>query len=493
MPIGSPARLKERLSDSLIPLALFSVYGFMHWALSSHPGTEIYFFMWQFLSPEHLLHDPIGSLIDLHSQPPLLNVLLWLTLYLDDRCAVPLDLSATAIMFAVALCCCVCWFAVARHYLKSRALAAVLLAGLLLNPSFYLFTRLFFYPNMLMALFGVFFWSLWKWAERPSMARLIGLALIFTLIVYLRSLWHPLAALPLGALIGAHLWLRNSDWKAGLKSGLIFCGIVAALAAPWIVKNAVLFNSPSFSSWSAINLRLVTGDPFYDFIYQNGKYDSRQVNPFYSEWQLQRIASHPALNETIKAPYQTSRYVNLNHYAIPALNHEMMQKKREWLKRYPILYLDRCLQYQTLFALPSYYRPYTLEDNQIDYQLLINTIYSRMHADLYYGEIIRRGLCGLLGEWASPINIFMLAFYISMLTGLIRGRRLGTQEGLLTAAMVFCCLWVWAMGTFIDGTESQRMRWHMEPAVLCLFFGGIAWIIRKVKSGESDETQAHQV
>ncbi len=137
--------------------------------------------------------------------------------------------------------------------LFSRRIGVAAGALYLVNPStiFYSFTALtdvLFIFCFLAALYMFFF------AERAGTLRNAAAAgAILALSIYIRPI--GLYLLPLWAL--AYIWVRpglSVSLRQAAARALIFLAVCAALIAPWIVRNRVLFGVWGFSSAGAVTL-----------------------------------------------------------------------------------------------------------------------------------------------------------------------------------------------------------------------------------------------
>lgn len=207
---------------------------------------------WQIVPWEVLRDDPLGSVVHLHIQPPLWNLVLggaaWLSPLSDA-----LTLQLVQVSFGVVLA----WFlADMLVRLGCSAAAAVGLALVAsLNPEV---LRGGFEPTYelpVAALLAGCLWSAVRVVQSPSALRLAVLAGLATAVVLTRSLYHPVWAVAVVAGVAFATRRRlERPWRA---VGLAVLVPVVACGA-WMAKNEVLFHRATMSSWVGMNLQRST-------------------------------------------------------------------------------------------------------------------------------------------------------------------------------------------------------------------------------------------
>ncbi|MDK2972409.1 MAG: hypothetical protein PWP23_2164 [Candidatus Sumerlaeota bacterium] len=429
--------------------------------------------LWQLLPREALLEQPFKSLFLLHAQPPVLNTLFALLLHIERGFGVPLQQSATLVFHGVALLSCILWFGLARRLTGHVSVAFLVLVLMVTNPAFPLFQGEFFYPHLLLLFAAVYFWAAYLWACRPTRWRLAFLLAGLGLMVQTRSLWHPVTViLPLACVAWATLD-RREGWRRVARrvgAGLMVFGL---LVGPWMVKNAVIFGSPGFSSWLGYNLEAKPeGAPAWagrtrisEFIH-TGQYDEALVAAYYTPERLEWL-QHQAVTGPVDklAPIQHEMLKrNMNHLAIPALNRQDVRDLVDHYRSNPDLYLQRCVSHLVKFDLPCYAQPWGRPLCEPFFPF--GTPWRDVHAIVYHGRWfghIFRAVCH------CPSFFLMALLPLALFTGLAGFVLRPADPRWFTAGlMALCYLWLLAMAVFVDGFESCRMRWHLEPAYLIL-------------------------
>jgi len=443
---------------------------------------------WQLVPYEILRADPIRSVWYLHIQPPLWNLAIgvigrWSPL--PDAISLQL-LQATFGVLAAAL------LAVVLRRLSCRPWLALTLALLAtLNPEF---MRNAFEPTYEMPvafLLVALVWAL-TW-DRPGreFRSLMGVASFATLVILTRSLYHPVWALAIVALV-AWAYRDALPWK---RIGVAFL-VPLVLAGGWMLKNEVMFGRATMSSWFGMNLQrgVIPVLPLAEKqqMFDEGKISGvAMIGPF-GNYDLYRPVmppctpehTHPALTKELRD----------NPVVIPNLNYECFLPVYDQagkdaiavIKAYPGVWLKgREWSARVWFATnqgpdssPSW--PY------------------RQLSKVY--RAIRLDVPGKLSttDWGTPIygplsvdtrfsltmvNLTLFAFAYGHLSAwsIVRRRRDAAFRGgnrtrtLVLAVVGATALWTFVIGVVGELGEQARFRTMTDPLVLAI---GIAEVLR---------------
>ncbi|MBZ0112246.1 MAG: hypothetical protein K8J08_07300, partial [Thermoanaerobaculia bacterium] len=197
---------------------------------------------WQFLDPQLLVHDLGRSLLFLHSQPPLPNAVVGLSLKLAPHGSL-LGFQIALLMMGLGLC--LGSYVLFRRLELSRGLAGIAAAALALRPEALLYESWLIYDLPVAALL-VLAALLLRPAVRGSTAALHGFFWVLATLALTRSFFH-LAFLLLVVLV---LSCPRPDRRRWLLAATLPLLIVTAL----YTKNLILFGNFGASSWMGINL-----------------------------------------------------------------------------------------------------------------------------------------------------------------------------------------------------------------------------------------------
>lgn len=192
-----------------------------------------------------LRRDPAGSMLHLHSQPPLYSAVAGVASALPGWLATSLLYLGSLLLGSMAA---------AATYLLARELgvrrwlsAAAVVLGVVLAPAWLLWASIAFYPfpvACLVSTSALFALRFARDADLPSGA---VLAVLLGLVVLTSSLYQwpwMLGVLALAGLLG------RAGWRRTLLVSLVPLLVVGA----WAVRGALLFGQASSSSWLGINL-----------------------------------------------------------------------------------------------------------------------------------------------------------------------------------------------------------------------------------------------
>lgn len=238
-----------------MPLALFAAalvfdYGVLGRSMRFDPT------MYQFLDLEALRHHPGTSLLLLHGQPPLLNVVLGIAAGVAGALGLHLE-TVLGVLFAAAGA--VTAVGLQRLVLEwtgspLRALACVALY--LVEPALYVEhtagvgLNFFFYEHLLQPVLVLLAWALIRWHKGRSTVEAAAAIALVGVAVNLRSLCHPLlwgTPIVILVVLGTRA-AERSRWRAAAF------GAAALLVFGWSAKNAYLFGAFTNSSWDAYGL-----------------------------------------------------------------------------------------------------------------------------------------------------------------------------------------------------------------------------------------------
>jgi hypothetical protein len=199
---------------------------------------------WQILDIEALADDPLGSVWYLHTQPPGYNLLVgvaaWLpvplvgTLYAIDIVAlagIGLLLQSILVRWGV------------------RPIAAALVAALaILNPSLLSTMAMASYEVPVCLLIVGALAAAQRYLETPRTGWLVATSALLTAGALTRSLLHPVWVVAVLAVLAV---ARPPARRAALVSALI----PLVLVGGWMLKNQVVFGTPTMSSWLGFNMQ----------------------------------------------------------------------------------------------------------------------------------------------------------------------------------------------------------------------------------------------
>ncbi|HEY0520923.1 MAG TPA: hypothetical protein VGC84_15645, partial [Ilumatobacteraceae bacterium] len=209
-------------------------------------STQYLDIAWQLIPKETLRADPLGSVWHLHIQPPLWNlivggVLAWSPL--------PDSFSLQIVQFVFSVVAVGLLGALLGRLFPRPLVGAAVATVAMLDPQ--VLAGAFTPTYELATTCGLIaiVWLVVAQPRSPSVT-LIGLAVVGTAVAMTRTVFHPVwLVLLLGT---AWWWLRRS-----VEHRVVVCAASVPLIAigGWMVKNDVMFDRLTLSTWSGMNLQ----------------------------------------------------------------------------------------------------------------------------------------------------------------------------------------------------------------------------------------------
>jgi hypothetical protein len=253
--------------------------------------------MWQLLDLQWLQTHLAESIWYCHSQPPLFNVLTGVVVKISpDHYYLVFHLLMLILSWASALLV----FVTLRDLMLSWGISFSTSAFFLLNPALLLYENLYSYTLLTVFLIVVITYFLVRFVNDRKLIDWSMFVISGGLLCLTRSSFHFIWLLLLVPL----LW-KNFPRRARFR--FVYCAVLFTVVG-WYVKNLVLFDTFSSSSWFGMNLaRLV---PL--------KSELGSIGPFkpLSAYPAAMMSSNPfpqvvALNSEFKG----KKYINFNHHA----------------------------------------------------------------------------------------------------------------------------------------------------------------------------------
>lgn len=462
-------------------LTFLALYGVLSVAWNLGGGAfRVWPDLWQLLPWPALLQDLSGSLLDLHSQPPLLNVLFGLALKLSaatgasvEATLLPFYLVAGAVTVAVNA-------SLARRLVGRPAIRWVALLLLVANPYFHAVHHHLFYTALELLLLSLVALLGFRYLERPGALRLVGALAPAVLLVYTRSLFHPLWFVLFAALL---ISLGRPGVSGDRRRDVLAAVAALVVVAAWPMKNLARFGFFGFSSWSGLSLArgLPTGEPLLPSGYP------ARLAAFARSSSSSPGAGAATAAMALVPPEFLDRPVlasltkpdgspNWNHYAIISLSRELGASARERLGETPSLLF--------LKALDFYLNGYAIYEARWPYQrgLAPEMTTGKAWARVYEAVVFQpfreydpaRTRISTGFALVFPAVVAAAAFALRA-----RRRRSGPPERTLVL-MLFSIGWVLALVLFVDGPEGNRVRFCTEPYLLLV----AAWLAGGRGAGE---------
>ncbi len=468
----------RRNFEMIVFLAIYALL-FTIWNLTGG-SFRVWQDLWQLLPWPPLLDDLGTSLIDLHAQPPFLNLLFGIALKAAVRTGMTVETLLEPLYFAVGAVSVATTASVASRIVPRAWVRRVMLSLIVLNPYFYAVHHYLFYTAWeilflsLIALFSL------KYFEHPTAPELATALVPAVLLVYTRSLFHPLwFALLLVLLLALGRPGRSASWRPLV----IVSAAALILVAAWPLKNLVRFGFFGFSSWSGMSIArgLPTGEPLLPSGYPNrlaafARSSSEPLDPIAAEAARSLVPrefiGRPTLTELTKPDGSP----NWNHYALIPLSRELGAAAIGQLRRDPLLLFMKAIDF--------YLNGYALYEARWPYQRGYSTEMTtgRTWADVYEAVVFQRFRTYDPGKTSVTTGFAILfpAILIATVIALWRRQPWGAAERTVVM-MLFSILWVLALVMFVDGPEGNRVRFSTEPYLFLI----VGWLLGSIPAEKS--------
>ncbi|WP_296383346.1 hypothetical protein [Reyranella sp.] len=452
---------------------------------------------WQMLDPELIRTAPLQSIYLMHMQPPLLNMLYAAAVALPGT----LGFTLLHLLFAGASLAVVAMlYAFIRRFGASpwTAGAGAALFGVL--PQVVLYENLFFYAQLeaVLVLAAAAFAA--SYFERRRLAPFVGFAACLVVLGMLRSLFH--LGWVVTVLIGACvLASRHRDWD---RRAIAVAAASIFVVASVYVKNLKEFGIFSASSWDGISLMSMAmpmrgGDevkfaPALDDI--RGRAERGELSPATAEalehgdvwwgWlgSAKDCNAGRERREVLCAIVDSHGEPNFNHIAIVGYSRDLARDAWRVLRLHPRVYLDHAgSSLLTFLGTPSWdYRhiPFKLAAYTSAWNRLL--LYESVHTFRGTGRVAT-------GWWESTMNrlaasslplLFLIVAGSAFIVLAGIGDAIGYWRGTRPTAdwafpMLVLALFV-SVPNLINGVETQRIRYSIEPLIyLAIFAGVLKW------------------
>jgi hypothetical protein len=442
--------------------ALFAVSRVLFWLVGVRFSTEQLQIAIQYLDPQLLRTHLVQSVWYLHTQPPLYNLFLGIVLKLfpgHEGFAFHAVYLALGLTFVLALYLLLVGFSLPR---RAAAVIALLLS---VSPAIILYENRLFYDYPVLVLLTVAALAARRLVRQPTPTAALALSSLLAVVVLVRSLYQLpfvlLALLPL---------LRVVPIRALAAGAAVPVAVLVGLSA----KNAILFGTPSTSSWLGENLATVgiyTAPPAQRRAYvAAGELDPVELIPPFAKLQAYDGLVHLAQPRGIPAvdrPLTSSGKVNLNQWTYLAISRRRLHDDLHFIPSHPGWYARGVKLAAARFFWPPTYPPAITGTNKF----AISRWEALWEAG-FYGSTPR----------ANRLGFLALASYLAALGyGLaVFVRRRGPDAAVIGFIWVVLA-WTLAVGVLTDLGENYRSAFVVEPLVVTLIAVAIHRLIGVVR------------
>ncbi len=470
------AAFARRHSETIAFLVIYTLL-FAVWNLTGG-SFRVWPDLWQLLPWPSLLEDLGTSLVDLHAQPPVLNLLFGLALKAAVRTGTTVEALLQPLYFVIGAVTVAAITAVAsRTVARTWARLGVLLL-IVLNPYFYAVHHYLFYTAWELFFLSMTAFLSLRYFEHPSPARLAATLAPAVLLVYTRSLFHPLW---FALLLAVLLALGRSKASEAWKPVAMVCAVALILVAAWPLKNLARFGFFGFSSWSGMSIArgLPTGEPLLPSGYPSrlavfARSSSEPLDPQAADAAQSLVPPEFRESPTLSVLTKPDGSPNWNHYALIPLSRQLGVAALEQLRQRPSLFFMKAVDF--------YLNGYSIYETRWPYQrglspeMTTGAIWSGAYEAVVFQRF--RPYDPNQTTVTTGFAILFPFILVTTMTVLWRRRPWGAAERTV-AVMLFSILWVLALVLFVDGPEGNRVRFCTEPYLFLI----VGWLLGSRPTG----------
>jgi 4-amino-4-deoxy-L-arabinose transferase-like glycosyltransferase len=411
----------------------------------------------QYVDVSLLRKELFKSLFYLHSQPPLFNLLIGVV---EKTTPDQAGIIFHFLFIIIGLLTSLIMFKLLTEIGVNIYLSLVFTIFYLLSPATLLYENIFFYTYIIIFFLICASYYLVLFIHKQSKFKYALFHFLFlSLCVLTTSFFHFIWFL---FLFGLLLLIKRDDWKIIIKAAILPLALILGL----YIKNYLIFDSFSSSTWFGMNLSRITINELpvneKKRLIQNGilsEFGKQQ--PFLpvdsliilKDAKLDTITGIKVLDEQIKK----SGFTNYNHFAYIKISESMLADALYVIINYPEIYYSGVKKAFMLY-LDSPTKFNIFEQNTYKIKK-----YNRLFDALIYGT--------------SPYTKFGYISLISIPLMLILGVNLifrkETQNNvkIILFFLIFNVIYVMIIGNFFELGENNRFRYYTE------IFHYIIWAI----------------
>jgi hypothetical protein len=494
---ASALRLRRPTAPVLVIIAVFGVSRVIAHAAGLRFDDGLLHSAYQLLDVKLLRDDPVTSIFYLHSQPPLFNALTALVVQLPQDAVN----SVLAIAWhAAGLATAIVIYATMLRLGVRAPLAAGFVCVFVISPEALLIESWFFYSQLQMLLTALILLGLARYATSGRTAD----GLLFTgslgALVLLRSSLHVVLMVVLIAMVWRQLHLDKRRLAA-------IAAVPLVLVGAWSVKNVLVFDSWSNSTWAGMNL---------SYLAHAGTTQQRC-----RELVADGTVSKSACRDAFRRPQEyAAQFPHPHHYGVAAT--DTLDKSTGQPNFNAALYIDVASQYlRDSVALlrdggisaitRAELAAYTVWDEPGDDSLQLQKVREPIagYADWFDRLALLRPVATGFnnperftassgsfpwGEALGSISYTLLALFALAVYGGIagwrRGRRGDRALHCVCAVGLVLLLYSVVIGNALDYRENSRFRVEVAPVTLVLGAVGVELLLRRRSDRRSDRSSS---
>lgn len=451
--LGQYNRMKDTKKYIFLIISIFTLSRLCLYALGMKFDTSTLSWYWQIIDFQLLKNNLFESILYLHSQPPLFNIFLGIIIKIFPNIYI---LIFHLIFLLIGLSISLLFYIFLRKLLLSPRLSFDLTLIFMLNPATFLIENQLFYdyPVIFFVLLSAVL--LQNMCERLNIKNSFLFFLNISILILLRSTFHPIWYL----LIFIGLLILFSKNK---KTIIVSSFFPAFLILIFLVKNLVLFNEFTLSTWFGMNI--------YKTLYyvkKEKKLDPPNLNNISRTLQelepFSQIKDYPKNiisknktgipvldNEYKSIEYKGEKQTNFNNINYIKISDIYMKDSISYIAKNSVTYFSSHLKR----AYENYSWPITSKSSLYDNRHKGILDYERIFNLFFYGK-------SYFIFYLFPLFIFLCIKFIKNLP-----KKLLKQKSVIIF-MFFTIIYIFIVGNLFEIGENNRYRFSSELFFIAL-------------------------
>ncbi len=447
--------MKQRFFDRdiLILVACFVVSRIILSLFDVHMNEDSIYVYWQYLSVDSLQNNLLNGVWYNHTQPPVFNLFLGVVLKLFGANA---D-TAFPIIFKLITIINVLLLYKSIKLLVTHSKVPLIVAMLyLLSPATMILENELFYTTFITMLMLVSCYCLLRFGKKQNYWLALGFLLPLAIACLTRSMYN-IAWLVVIAAVAIAYYRR-----AALKMlSIVSLGCIL-LTASWYLKNYVVFEKFTTSTWLGMNL---ARNVFHDHLLGDSS-RIESIEPFSKISTYRPFISgdlekkYAGLNDAeLLSEFKNGRHINEHHISYMEVSDKYAQASTAYMKQHPIAYLKNVSQSCIIFFAPATRYPFAeAEAKKISWY---DVVYSFNLSHFAEGKSERR--------WAMVLSaVPKLLMYAAVFGFVLIEAKRKKNISFLNLFIILTFAYVFFVSSSMEHYENMRFRFEIEPLFLLL-------------------------
>ena len=441
--------------------------------------------LWQLLPVGLLRHQLLQSIVHLHSQPPLFNLVTGAFLQLPDASQ---PWAADAGMFACAVAVAVGTAGMLLELGVNRVTVIVVTVLLVVaDPAQFLYTTYYFYALPTAALVTLTGFAAIRWVRTERLQPGLAYGVLAAVLILTNSSYQlytvALATVPV-------VWVLRRRWRETVVALLVPLAVVVT----WYAVGIVQFGSATTSSWLGMNLarstvQLDSPADIASLIKQGVLTPTAAIRPFsalsaYGSLGEHALTGQQALDQRLKAGSKEFPNPNYNNIAYIGVARSYFTNDLHWIEHRPQHYLKNLTIGARLWLLPSeqYFATEALGGGQTWHLDGYTTVYDE--AVLLQGSPDPGAVLTVIQTHGGPaLSNVSITVALETLLALVVLPLVAWRRRKVDRARAAGALWIWIIiasvfvsTTLLEAAENNRFRFELGGLPIVGATVAVAWL-----------------